>query len=540
MDRLPALSVTVVGGPGAVRELPAVRLVVRGDPRVRAAGLGADPRTPPLSPVGSDTGCCSGSCSTCRCCRGSAGSSVRCRGSLLSLLEALFPALFGLVAVSSGGCPAGRCGSRDCGRPRNGSNRRCRSAGSRGGSSASRQTDSPLLPLAYVGGAPLVSFAVALLGFSVAAMALEIVRWWRRDAAARAARAARGRAARPVHQRWCCWSRRSRGRMCASPVPARATSRPSPSPRCRATCRGSAGVQRPAPRGARQPRRAKRCGWPTTCGRAARRNRCWSSGRRTPRTSTRWPMPDAAAGDLDGRRGDRRAHPGRRRGRRARLLARQPGVDELGDRVESRRPVPSDRHDKQIVQPFGEYLPWRSFFSQLSPYADRAGYFIPGDGNGVVHAAGVPVGVTTCWEVIFDRAARESVRNGAQLLAVPSQQRHLRRGDERAAAGVRQAARRRARPLRRGRRDRRDQRRHRPRRSRAGPHRVLRTGLPRPADPVEDRTDTRHPLRRRSSRPCWSPSALRAVLGAMLHNGSFVPARFRRRRATTDDGKGAT
>ena len=56
----------------------------------------------------------------------------------------------------------------------------------------------------------------------------------------------------------------------------------------------------------------------------------------------------------------------------------------------------------------------------MSPYADRAGYFVPGDGNGVVHAAGVPVGVTTCWEVIFDRAARESVRNGAQLLAVPT------------------------------------------------------------------------------------------------------------------------
>ena len=32
----------------------------------------------------------------------------------------------------------------------------------------------------------------------------------------------------------------------------------------------------------------------------------------------------------------------------------------------------------------------------------------------------MPVGVTTCWEVIFDRAARESVRNGAQLLAVPT------------------------------------------------------------------------------------------------------------------------
>jgi apolipoprotein N-acyltransferase len=81
---------------------------------------------------------------------------------------------------------------------------------------------------------------------------------------------------------------------------------------------------------------------------------------------------------------------------------------------------PGERHDKQIVQPFGEYLPWRGLFKHLSSYADRAGYFVPVDGDGVVHAAGIPVGVTTCWEVIFDRAARESVVNGAQLLAVPT------------------------------------------------------------------------------------------------------------------------
>lgn len=81
---------------------------------------------------------------------------------------------------------------------------------------------------------------------------------------------------------------------------------------------------------------------------------------------------------------------------------------------------PGERHDKQIVQPFGEYLPWRSFFGKLSSYADRAGYFVPGQGSGVVHPAGVPVGVATCWEVIFDRALRESVRNGAQVLAVPT------------------------------------------------------------------------------------------------------------------------
>jgi apolipoprotein N-acyltransferase len=81
---------------------------------------------------------------------------------------------------------------------------------------------------------------------------------------------------------------------------------------------------------------------------------------------------------------------------------------------------PGERHDKQIIQPFGEYLPWRGFFRHLSSFADRAGYFVPGNGSGVVHAAGVPVGVATCWEVIFDRALRESVRNGAQVLAVPT------------------------------------------------------------------------------------------------------------------------
>lgn len=81
---------------------------------------------------------------------------------------------------------------------------------------------------------------------------------------------------------------------------------------------------------------------------------------------------------------------------------------------------PADRHDKRIVQPFGEYLPWRGFFRHLSGLADWAGYIVPGNGTGVVHAAGIPVGVATCWEVIFDRALRDSVRNGAEVLAVPA------------------------------------------------------------------------------------------------------------------------
>jgi apolipoprotein N-acyltransferase len=81
---------------------------------------------------------------------------------------------------------------------------------------------------------------------------------------------------------------------------------------------------------------------------------------------------------------------------------------------------PQDRHDKKIIQPFGEYLPYRDFFRHFSSYADQAGNFVPGNGNGVVTAAGIPVGVATCYEVAFDRALSQSVRAGAQLIAVPT------------------------------------------------------------------------------------------------------------------------
>ncbi|MGQ4616025.1 apolipoprotein N-acyltransferase [Nocardia sp. R7R-8] len=81
---------------------------------------------------------------------------------------------------------------------------------------------------------------------------------------------------------------------------------------------------------------------------------------------------------------------------------------------------PGERHDKKIIQPFGEYLPMRSFFRLFSEYADRAGYFVPGNGDGVVHAAGIDIGVATCYEVAFDRSFEDAMRAGAQLLTVPT------------------------------------------------------------------------------------------------------------------------
>ena len=47
------------------------------------------------------------------------------------------------------------------------------------GSVAFGQAEGPLLPLVQLGGVALLSTAVVLVGFSVTAIALEIVKWWR-------------------------------------------------------------------------------------------------------------------------------------------------------------------------------------------------------------------------------------------------------------------------------------------------------------------------------------------------------------------------
>lgn len=84
-------------------------------------------------------------------------------------------------------------------------------------------------------------------------------------------------------------------------------------------------------------------------------------------------------------------------------------------------PAPvTDRHDKRYIQPFGEWLPLREPLEALFPIARTAGHFVPGDGDGLVSAAGVDLGVAICFEIAFDAAAREPVSRGAQILTVPT------------------------------------------------------------------------------------------------------------------------
>ncbi|RFU82324.1 apolipoprotein N-acyltransferase [Streptomyces triticagri] len=83
---------------------------------------------------------------------------------------------------------------------------------------------------------------------------------------------------------------------------------------------------------------------------------------------------------------------------------------------------PVDTYDKRQIQPFGEYLPMRGLVRALnSDWSDMAGDdFSAGSTPGVFTMAGTKVGLATCYEAAFDWAVRDTVTHGAQLISVPS------------------------------------------------------------------------------------------------------------------------
>ena len=337
---------------------------------------------------------------------------------MLSVVQALFPALFGLAAVAVrrlSGWPfwfAALWAAQEwlkCTVP---------FGGFPWGVVGFSQTNGPLLAIAQVGGAPLLSFAVVLIGFSLAAITFEVVKWWRHNDDSHTA------APPAVVLPGVCISAVLLGTALAS-LPVRHSGVGAGDDRSITV----AVVQGNVPRLGLEFNAQRRAVLDNHVRETLQLSDDVHAGRAPQPMVVIWPENSSdidPLANLDARDEINTAATAIN----APILV---GGVVAGPGYSPDNPVstnsmivwnpgtgPADRHDKQIVQPFGEYLPWRSFFSHLSQYADRAGYFVPGTGNGVVNAAGVPVGVTTCWEVIFDRAARESVQNGAQLLAVPA------------------------------------------------------------------------------------------------------------------------
>jgi apolipoprotein N-acyltransferase len=336
---------------------------------------------------------------------------------MLAVMEALFPALFGLAAVSVrnlSGWPfwfAGLWAAQEWLKST------VPFGGFPWGVVGFSQTNGPFLAIAQYGGAPLLSFAVVLTGFSVAAITCAVMKWWRHHDDSHTAPSAVVLPGVSISAvllvTALAWPHVRQSGLGAGDDPAITV----------------AAVQGNVPRLGLEFNAQRRAVLDNHVRETIQLSEDVHAGRAPQPMVVIWPENSSDIDPL--------ANPDARDEISAAAAAIKAPIlvggvvaapDYSADNPVSTNSVivwnpgtgPADRHDKQIVQPFGEYLPWRSFFSHLSQYADRAGYFVPGNGTGVVHAAGVPVGVTTCWEVIFDRAARQSVRNGAQLLAVPS------------------------------------------------------------------------------------------------------------------------
>jgi apolipoprotein N-acyltransferase len=83
---------------------------------------------------------------------------------------------------------------------------------------------------------------------------------------------------------------------------------------------------------------------------------------------------------------------------------------------------PVQTYDKRQVQPFGEYLPLRSLLGAVNENWTTmvAQDFSRGTRPGVFDIGGTEVGLATCYEAAFDWAVRDTVTHGAEMISVPS------------------------------------------------------------------------------------------------------------------------
>ncbi|MFF4586244.1 apolipoprotein N-acyltransferase [Streptomyces sp. NPDC001388] len=83
---------------------------------------------------------------------------------------------------------------------------------------------------------------------------------------------------------------------------------------------------------------------------------------------------------------------------------------------------PTQTYDKRQIQPFGEYLPLRSLIGAINSQWTSMVHqdFSRGTEPGVFTMDDAKVGLVTCYEAAFDWAVRSEVTDGAQMISVPS------------------------------------------------------------------------------------------------------------------------
>ncbi|HKC29187.1 MAG TPA: apolipoprotein N-acyltransferase, partial [Jatrophihabitans sp.] len=79
---------------------------------------------------------------------------------------------------------------------------------------------------------------------------------------------------------------------------------------------------------------------------------------------------------------------------------------------------PGAQYTKRHPVPFGEYIPLRPLAQWVSSDAKTVTDMVAGHGNGLLRGGPVPLGDVICFEVAYDGLVRSSVAAGAQLLVV--------------------------------------------------------------------------------------------------------------------------
>jgi apolipoprotein N-acyltransferase len=80
---------------------------------------------------------------------------------------------------------------------------------------------------------------------------------------------------------------------------------------------------------------------------------------------------------------------------------------------------PGDRYVKQHPVPFAEYIPMRSLARKFTDKVDLVRRdFAPGDRTGVLQMGPAKIGDVICFEVAYDGLVRDTVLDGGQILAV--------------------------------------------------------------------------------------------------------------------------
>ncbi|GAA4920551.1 apolipoprotein N-acyltransferase [Streptomonospora salina] len=82
---------------------------------------------------------------------------------------------------------------------------------------------------------------------------------------------------------------------------------------------------------------------------------------------------------------------------------------------------PVDHYTKRYLVPFGEYVPYRDFFTRFVERLDQVGSdAVPGTEPGALDMGGTALATAICFDVAFDRPVREAVAAGGQIIAVPT------------------------------------------------------------------------------------------------------------------------